>query len=46
MTKPWMRMVVTPDGSFTAGKLFAAITREEMQPYGEGLYINAGETIG
>ena len=46
VTKPWMRMVVTPDGSFTAGKLFAAITREEMQPYGEGLYINAGETIG
>ncbi len=46
VTKPWMRMVVTPTGTFTSGKLFAAITRETVQPYSEGLYLNAGETIG
>ena len=46
VVKPWMRLVMTPAGSFTSGKLFAAIVREEIQPYGEGLYISAGKTLG
>lgn len=46
VTKSWMRMVLTPTGDFTSGKIFVALTREEAQPYSVGLYINAGETIG
>lgn len=46
VTKPWMRMVATPAGTFTSGKLFAAITRETARPYSEGLYLNAGQSVG
>ena len=46
VTKPWIKMVVTPSGSFTTGRLFAAVVREESQPYEAGMYIDAGRTVG
>ena len=45
MTKPWLKLKLSPTGTFTKGKLFAAVTREDVMPYDEGLYIDKGETI-
>ena len=42
VTKPWIKVVTTVSGTFTGGKLFAAVVREEEQPYEAGLYINGG----
>lgn len=44
--KPWLKMTATPTGSFTAGKLFAAIAREDDIPYEAGMYIDAGKVKG
>lgn len=44
--KPWLKMTATPTGSFTAGKLFAAVTREDELPYETGMYIDAGVVKG
>lgn len=44
VTKPWLKLKATGE-SYTAGKLFAAVTREDVQPYTEGMYINAGKTL-
>lgn len=41
-TKPWLQMVATPSGTFTAGKVFAAVVREDEQNYAPGMYINKG----
>ena len=41
-TKPWLKMVATPTGTFTAGKVFAAVVREDEQSYAPGMYINKG----
>lgn len=40
--KCWLRLVVTPTGTFTAGKLFAAVVREEELDYVAGMYIDKG----
>lgn len=45
VTKPWLKLKLSPTGTFTKGKLFAAVTREDVMPYDEGLYIDKGETI-
>ena len=42
VSKPWIKMVATPTGTFTAGKIFAAVVREEFQDYEDGMYIDAG----
>ena len=44
--KPWLKMVVTPTGTFTAGKLFAAIVREDDGPWEAGMYIDGGIVKG
>lgn len=44
VTKPWVRLNATAT-SASAGKIFAAIVREDVQPYSEGMYINAGKTL-
>lgn len=44
--KPWLKMVATPTGTFTAGKVFAAIVREDDQPYEAGMYIDGGVVKG
>lgn len=46
VTQQWIKVVVTASGTFTTGKLFAAIVREEEVPMSEGLYIDAGVTKG
>lgn len=46
VTKGWLRLTVTPSGSFSAGTIFAALTREDGQPWSEGMFINAGRTVG
>lgn len=44
--KPWLKMVATPTGTFTAGKVFAAVVREDDQPYEAGMYIDGGVVKG
>lgn len=44
--KPWIKLVVTLTGTFTAGKLFAALAREDDLPYGAGMYIDGGKVKG
>ena len=46
VTKPWLKMVATPSGSFTTGRIFAAVVREESQPWEDGMYIDAGSVVG
>ena len=46
VTKPWLKLTVTPSGSFSAGKIFAALTREDEQPWSGGMFINAGKVAG
>lgn len=45
VTQPWIRVVATPEGSFSAGKLFAAVVREDELPYEEGMYIDKGRVL-
>lgn len=45
-SKPWLKMVATPTGTFTAGKVFAAVVREDDQPYVPGMYIDKGVVRG
>lgn len=44
--KQWIKIVATPTGTFTAGKLTAAIVREDDLPYEAGMYINKGAVVG
>ena len=47
VTKPWLKVDVTLTGStFTAGKITAAIVREDEQPYEAGMYIDKGAVQG
>lgn len=46
VTKPWLKMVATPTGTFTAGKIFAAVVREDEQSYAPGMYIDKGVVKG
>lgn len=41
-TKQWIRLNVAVTGTATAGKLFCALIREDIQPQQAGTYINAG----
>lgn len=45
-SKPWLKMVATPSGTFTAGKIFGAIVREDDLPYEAGMYIDKGVVQG
>lgn len=45
-SKPWLKLVATPTGTFTAGKVFAAVVREDELPYESGMYIDAGVVKG
>ena len=42
VTKCWIRIKTTPTGDFTAGKIFAAVVREDPQEYEDGMYIDKG----
>ncbi|MBE6441849.1 MAG: hypothetical protein E7022_05885 [Desulfovibrio desulfuricans] len=45
--KNWLKVDVTLTGSdFTAGKITAAIVREDSLPYEAGLYIDKGRVVG
>ena len=46
VTKPWIKLVSTNTGTFTAGKVFAAIVREDDLPMESGMYIDHGVTVG
>ena len=46
ITKKWVKITVTKTGDFSAGKIFAAIVREDDLPYEAGLYIDKGVVIG
>ncbi len=43
---PWLRLKITVTGTPTAGKLFAAISGFEDEPYEKGQYINKGIVEG
>ncbi len=46
VTKPWLKLAWTVTGSFTAGKIFAALVREDIEPYEAGQYIDGGKVEG
>ena len=46
VSKPWLKMVATPSGAFSAGKLFAMVAREDDLPYESGMYIDKGVVVG
>lgn len=46
VTKPWIKIEATADGSFEGGKLFAAVVREELLSYEDGMYIDGGTVKG
>ena len=44
--QPWLKVIYTVDGSnATAGKIFAAIVREEQDSYEANQYINKGVVV-
>lgn len=44
--KNWLKVAVTATGTYTGGKLTAAIVRENDLPYEAGLYIDKGRVVG
>lgn len=46
VSKPWLKMVVTPTGTFTAGKVFGAVVREDDLPYEAGMFFDKGVNVG
>ncbi len=42
ITKQWLKIKATPTGEFTAGKIFAAVVREDPLEYEDGMYIDKG----
>jgi hypothetical protein len=42
VSRPWVRLVVTAVGTFTSGRIFAALVRDEELPMGKELYIDGG----
>ncbi len=46
VTKQWLKISVTATGTYTAGKVTAAIVREDEQPYEAGMYIDKGTVQG
>ena len=43
--KNWIKIKVAPSGEFTAGKIFAAIVREDHLDYEDGMYIDKGKLM-
>lgn len=43
--KPWLKIKVTPAGDFTAGRIFAAVVREDHLDYENGMYIDKGRLM-
>ena len=46
VTKPWLKFSATVSGSYTAGKIIAAVVREDDLPYIAGQYIDKGRVVG
>ena len=46
VTKPWIKLAYTAAGTFTAGKIFAGVTRESPEAYAAGMYIDSGTVVG
>ena len=46
VTKQWLKISVTATGTYTTGKLTAAIVREDEQPYAAGMFIDKGVAEG
>lgn len=44
--KQWLKCSVTATGTYTAGKITAAIVREDDQPYEAGMFIDKGAVVG
>lgn len=42
VTRQWIKLAWTVTGSFTAGKIFAALAREDLEAYEAGQYIASG----
>lgn len=40
--KPYLKCVITPDATATAGSIFIAIASDDYEPYQDGLYIDKG----
>lgn len=43
--KNWIKIKIAPTGEFTAGKIFAAIIREDYFDYEDGMYIDKGQLM-
>ncbi len=43
--KRWIKLVVSAEGTFTAGKVLCALVREDEQEYAEGMYFDKGVLI-
>ena len=43
--KKFVRLAYTVTGATATGKLFAAVTRDTLQPYEAGQYVNAGKVV-
>ena len=46
VSKPWLKISVTATGTYTSGKITAAIVREDEQPYEAGMFIDKGVAEG
>lgn len=46
VTKPWVRLAYSAEGSFSTGSVFCAITRERPEPYEAGMYADRGRIVG
>lgn len=46
VSKQWVRLFVEPVGSFTSGRIFSALAREELIPMSKGQFINKGIVQG
>ena len=43
--KNWIKIKIAPSGEFTAGKIFAAVVREDHFDYEDGMYIDKGQLM-
>lgn len=43
--KNWIKIKMAASGDFTAGKIFAAVVREDHLDYEDGMYIDKGELM-
>ena len=45
VTKSWIKLAYTATGTFSAGKVFCALMREDHEPYESGLYLDGNKAI-